>query len=379
MKSALTVVGAAALAVASSSFAQDPAASAADPVTGTEAGASGEILTTESTSLISPSYIGILGIYTMADSDRDISISDISHGAGIDLLYGWQSEKQWGYELHGFVETFETDDALRTDFYHYGLGADLFYAFGDRTHFTPFVLIGGGLSYNDIYPNTDESDDYDGFANAGVGFATGPLTKVGQLRLRGEVRYVYDNFADGYGDVRYGLGIEIPLFEERIIKLPPPVVETKVVETPTGLTDSDGDGVVDDKDQCPNTAAGARVDGVGCPLEKVINLKGVTFEFNQTRLRPDAETILDWATEILKKYPDMQVEVSGHTDNIGSDSYNQKLSEGRAQSVRSYFVSKGVPETQMTAKGYGESEPMADNESEEGRERNRRVELRILN
>src|SRR3546814_17194718 len=64
--------------------------------------------------------------------------------------------------------------------------------------------------------------------------------------------------------------------------------------------------------------------------------------FNKTRLRPDAQTILDWATNILKKYPDMKVEVAGHTDSVGSDSYNQKLSEGRAQSVIKYFVDHRV-------------------------------------
>src|SRR3546814_14873314 len=69
---------------------------------------------------------------------------------------------------------------------------------------------------------------------------------------------------------------------------------TKIVEVPTGLTDTDGDGVVDSADKCPDTAAGSRVDGDGCPFDKVINLKGVTFELNKKRLRPDAQTILDW-------------------------------------------------------------------------------------
>jgi len=340
-----------------------------------------DIVTTESTDLVSPSYLGILGTYTKADKDRDISIADIDQGTGIGLLYGWQSKNNWGYEISGFIDTFETGDDLRTDFYKYSLGGDLVYSFGNRTHFTPFVLAGIGASYNDIYPNTGNThkDGFDFFANAGVGFVTGPFTKLGQLRLRGEVRYLYDNYFDGYSDFRAGLGIEIPLFEERIAKVAAPVTETKVIETPTGLTDSDGDGIIDEKDKCPGTAAGTRVDGDGCPLEKIIALKGVTFEFNKTRLRPDAETILDWATEILKRYPDMKVEVAGHTDNIGSDSYNQELSEGRANAVRTYFVGKGIPESQLSAKGYGEAEPVADNESEEGRERNRRVELRILN
>ncbi len=332
---------------------------------------------TERTELVAPSYIGIMGYGVDPDKDRNnVSGSDIDHAVGFDLFYGYQGKNRWGYEVHGFSQTFETGDSLRTDFYRYGLGLDVFYAFGDRTSFTPFILVGAGGNYNDVFPAEDKLNY---FANAGIGFVTGPFIKTGQLRLRGEARYVYDDFEDGYGDIRYALGIEIPLFAERSIEVPVVQEEVKVVEVATGLKDSDGDGVVDDKDQCPDTAAGERVDGNGCPLGKVIALKGVTFEFNKTRLRPDAQTILDWATDILKKYPDMQVEVAGHTDSVGGDAYNQKLSEGRAGAVRDYFVEKGVPETQVTVKGYGKTEPIADNATDEGRELNRRVELRVLN
>lgn len=377
MKTAYGLLGAAAVLAAASAYAQD---AATDPLAETGVESTDTSTTTvETTELVAPSYIGIQGLYTDPDSERSFGLADINRGVGVDLLYGWQSQKRWGYELHGWAQTFETGDDLRTDFYHYGLGADLFYAFGDRSHFTPFILIGGGATYNDIYPNGAEDDGYDWFANGGVGFVTGPFTKVGQLRLRGEVRYVYDGFADGYGDIRYALGIEIPLFKEKAIEMAAATETTKIVEVPTGLTDSDGDGVVDEKDKCPDTPAGSRVDGDGCPFEKVINLKGVTFEFNKTRLRPDAQTILDWAVGVLKKYPDMNVEIAGHTDSVGSDEYNQKLSEGRAQSVMQYFVEHGVPESQLTAKGYGESQPIADNKTDEGRELNRRVELRILN
>lgn len=320
-------------------------------------------------------YIAIMGTGSDPDKDRSaLSGADIDYGAGFSVLYGWQSANNWGIEIQGFSETFETDRTLRTDFYRYGANIDLFYAFGDRTGFTPFILVGVGGNYNDVFP---QEDDTTWFANAGIGFVTGPFIKTGNIRLRGEARYIYDDFEDGYGDIRYALGIEIPLFADEA-EVPAVTEEVKVVEVSTGLKDSDGDGIIDDKDQCPDTAAGERVDGNGCPLGKVIELKGVTFEFDKTRLRPDAQTILDWATDILKKYPDMEVEVAGHTDSLGSDTYNQKLSEGRAAAVRDYFVEKGVTNT-LTVKGYGESEPVADNDSDEGRERNRRVELRILN
>lgn len=337
-------------------------------------------VTTESTELAWPSYLGILGLYSLPDTERELGNADIKRGVGAALLYGKQfTNSGWGYELHGEVTTIETSNQLRTDFYHYKLGGDLFYAFGDRAHFTPFLIGGVGVSRNDVYPNGTVEDGYDFFANAGLGFVTGPITNAGQIRIRGEARYVYDNFGDHYNDLRFGLGIEIPLFEEKVREVATITETTKVVESNTGLTDSDGDGVIDSVDKCPDTPKGARVDGDGCPFDKVIELKGVTFEFNKTRLRPDAQTILDWAVGVMKKYPDMNVEIAGHTDSVGSDSYNQQLSEGRAQAVKQYFVDHGVPETQATAKGYGESQPKADNGTPEGRELNRRVELRILN
>jgi OmpA-OmpF porin, OOP family len=330
---------------------------------------------TTTSRLVSPSYIGILGGYTFADDDR--GGEDLDYATGIQLLYGSRFEdSNWGYEVGVLFDNYETDKSGSVDFYRTSVGLDLTYSFGDRTEFTPFLIGGIGVGYNDTLP--DSEDDWSFLANVGVGFVTGPVTERGQIRIRGEVRYVYDDFQRGYGEPRINLGIEIPLFEEREVEVAM-TEEVRIVEVPTGLLDSDGDGVVDEKDECPDTPAGDRVDGRGCSLDKIIELKGVTFEFDKTRLRPDAVTILDWATEILKKYPDMQVEIAGHTDSIGSDEYNQRLSEGRAQAVKDYFIGQGVPDSQMSIRGYGESEPRDTNDTAEGRERNRRVELRILN
>lgn len=143
--------------------------------------------------------------------------------------------------------------------------------------------------------------------------------------------------------------------------------------------DSDGDGVVDRLDKCPNTPAGDKVDNQGCTLLKTIVLKGVNFDFNTAQLRADASAILDDAVAILKRYPALKVEVAGHTDSNGAEAYNQRLSENRVKAVMDYFVGKGVDAAQLTAKGYGESEPVADNATADGRAQNRRVELRILN
>jgi len=141
--------------------------------------------------------------------------------------------------------------------------------------------------------------------------------------------------------------------------------------------DSDGDGVVDTIDKCPNTPKGDKVDSVGCTIKDEIKLQGVNFAFNSADLLPEADFVLKYAVDTLNKYPNLVIEVRGHTDNKGSKKYNVKLSQRRAETVMAYLKSHGVS-NQMTAKGYGEEKPIADNKTEEGRLENRRVTLRII-
>lgn len=143
--------------------------------------------------------------------------------------------------------------------------------------------------------------------------------------------------------------------------------------------DEDGDGVCDGLDRCPGTPAGREVDEKGCELKfderGTLRLEGVTFAFNSDRLTDESKTILDSVAASLAEWPELRVEVGGHTDSQGPDAYNHQLSQKRADAVRDYLVARGVPATQLTARGYGESRPLADNATEAGRARNRRVEL----
>ncbi|OGU48576.1 MAG: hypothetical protein A2080_06950 [Ignavibacteria bacterium GWC2_36_12] len=107
-------------------------------------------------------------------------------------------------------------------------------------------------------------------------------------------------------------------------------------------------------------------------------LVGVNFEFNKARLTPESYPILFYAVQNLNENPDTKVEIQGHTDNIGSEQYNMKLSEERAQTVRDYLVAKGIDPSRLTVKGYGESMPVADNSTPEGRSLNRRIEFKVL-
>jgi OOP family OmpA-OmpF porin len=106
-----------------------------------------------------------------------------------------------------------------------------------------------------------------------------------------------------------------------------------------------------------------------------VTLHGPQFDFDKATLKPDGKRLLDEAVRTLKDKPDMNVSVEGHTDSVGSDAYNQKLSERRAKAARDYLVSQGVSASRITVVGWGESKPVASNDTAEGRAENRRVEV----
>ncbi|MGD8782398.1 MAG: OmpA family protein [Ignavibacteria bacterium] len=108
-------------------------------------------------------------------------------------------------------------------------------------------------------------------------------------------------------------------------------------------------------------------------------LVGVNFDFNSAKLKSEAYPVLFHAVQVLLQNPDLKVEIAGHTDNIGSESTNQKLSVKRAEVVKNYLVARGVNASRLTVKGYGESQPVADNKKASGRAMNRRIEFKVLN
>ena len=143
--------------------------------------------------------------------------------------------------------------------------------------------------------------------------------------------------------------------------------------------DDDGDNVVNHLDDCPNTRSNAPVDARGCEIRSTVELRGVNFASSSDRLLTGAEQVLDDAIKWLQQNPHLVVEVAGHTDSDGAALANVGLSERRAYTVRDYLINGGISPARLTARGYGESEPIADNSTTEGRAENRRVELRILN
>jgi outer membrane protein OmpA-like peptidoglycan-associated protein len=148
-----------------------------------------------------------------------------------------------------------------------------------------------------------------------------------------------------------------------------------------GCPDTDGDGVTDDKDRCPNEK-GNIVDK-GCPLIAPVDVKKIAdiagklfFENGSAELKPSSFVQLDYLVVILNRYNATDLQIGGHTDNVGGDLANIDLSKQRAESVKTYLISKGIPETRLTALGFGDGKPIADNKTASGRAKNRRVELK---
>ena len=152
--------------------------------------------------------------------------------------------------------------------------------------------------------------------------------------------------------------------------------------------DNDGDGIADADDKCMNEAetANGYEDADGCPDEVPATvakftgaIKGIKFKTGSAVLQAASYATLKKAAEVLNEYPDLRLEVQGHTDSKGDDDKNMALSQARADSVKKYLVKKGVDEGRIEAKGFGETVPVADNETKQGRAENRRVEYQPTN
>ena len=152
----------------------------------------------------------------------------------------------------------------------------------------------------------------------------------------------------------------------------------KIIIASTAPKDTDNDGIADLKDQCPDSKPGASVDANGCELKKSFVLEGVNFVTGSDEITGASRSVLDQVAETLIRNGDVNVEVAGYTDDRGESSFNQNLSQKRAESVMAYLRSSGVSANRMRAKGYGEDSPIGDNSTSAGRAMNRRVELHII-
>ncbi len=272
------------------------------------------------------------------------------------------------------------------------------------------IVGAGGLEVFDYPADSGDSNFSPVTVSAGAGYLWMFSLKTYDFALRTEALYRYGrrerdvnprrdtDAPKNLNDALLNIGLQLPLGKR---PAPPEPVKEVAVVAPQPPADSDGDGVPDRTDACPGTAPGVEVDSRGCALPPppppckmpengealnlsgcgigdVIVLRGVNFEFDKARLTPNAKAILDNVAAELRANPQLEIEVGGYTDSRGMDSYNDRLSTQRASSVMDYLEQSGVDASRMSARGYGEASPVADNETDEGRELNRRVELRIV-
>lgn len=358
--------------------------------------------------LLDGGYVSLMGTY-----QRSISDDELSNNYGGTLLLGYRDwahhyalEAGLGYTVDSGIQRQSAKirvlafpfDSLPMAYGIVGTGLTRFYKYPhsyapdliENSENNDFYTVDltGGLGY--LFPFHGSS--YDWAIRAEV------LFQLGDRFLERESDFQTDIDAPStFKDVVLNIGLQLPT-RKKAPKPEKPAEDAQVV-APVAPVDTDGDGVPDPQDQCPNTPAGTQVNDVGCPLpppckppeagQKVdlsgcavgdtIVLRGVNFEFDKAKLTVNAKTLLDGVSDALTTAPDITVEVGGHTDSKGGDDYNQKLSEERAQSVMAYLTEHGIAADRMTAVGYGETQPVADNDTDEGRELNRRVELKITN
>ena len=261
-----------------------------------------------------------------------------------------------------------------------------------RDTFSPYAVfaVGGannswrGLTSNTPYPAAHLHTQTSSFIfEAGAG-ATYELAD--NFLLRADARYRGDTAAGSYYN-NYGLNSHTSVFNDLVVNVgfvvpfgdKPGAAAAPMVADACASRDSDADGVNDCDDKCPGTASGTKVDDQGCPI--VMELRGVNFKYDSHELTPGAKTILDGVVEQLVAMPSKKdIEVAGYASfegKKGKEQHNLHLSQRRSESVAAYLRKKGVSNN-LFAKGYGTEFPVADNATEDGRVKNRRVELRWM-
>ncbi len=359
------------------------------------------------------SYAGLPGMAQAADQPGDTYVSVLVSGAQADdkrlvddgggaaVALGRVLHKHWNIEgSFGFLNFSGDNDKGGISQDQIYLNANALNVYNRDGRFQPYLLGGLGIVKTSAYKLSDETNFQ---ANLGGG-AFIPVFND-RARIRAEVLARFESADSNLTDLVINLGVIFP-FGQKAEPVPEAVVVPVVVAdgdndgvpdsidrcpgTPEntlvdqyGCTlDTDGDGVPDETDQCWDTPPNTEVDVTGCAIPvipEIIELSGVNFRSNSDMLLDGANTSLNAAAQILLDNPALVVEVAGHTDDVGDENYNGSLSLARALTVRDYMVGLGVDPARITARGYGESEPVASNETADGRATNRRVELRVLN
>ena len=321
-------------------------------------------------------YLAVSTMYFDDDGDRLI---DDTFG-GLQLQVGREMTQH--FSLEGLLGYHDIDGFPAQK--HLELGINAIGKFMPDSLVSPYVMGGVGYLSADVdlpdfggLPTAGETSG-SGTATAGLGvevaFGNSPWSLRAEYRVR-------QTFSDSLLDQIGSIGVQYSFGGGRTRAAPVTTAAAEPTQEPRALpplappADTDGDGIVDSRDKCPGTAAGVTVGPDGC---EQMRLKNVYFGTESAQLSARAQGKLDETAQLLARHPDVTVEIAGHADSRGPEAYNQALSERRAEAVRRYLESKGVDPARMTARGYGESRPVASNETLLGQSDNRRVELNAM-
>ena len=292
------------------------------------------------------------------DDDRAVDDELLPFGAAEFRL-----TERWAGEFWYSAGETDGDNGFDTDVDRWHL--DALYYLNPRGKLHPYLAFGAGQLKRDWDVPNGTLDETDEEANAGAGLH---YFLSDNFSLRADARYLF-GFEDDTSDFTVSAGLAY-----RFGAAPKPA--PKAAPEPERL-DSDGDGVYDDMDECPNTRAGARVDNRGCEIKvsKVASVKLlVHFKFDKDDVQAHYFSDIKGLADFLKRFEDIHVDIEGHTDSMGSEEYNQDLSQRRANAVMEILQNEyGIAAYRLEAKGYGESRPVASNDTTEGRAENRRV------
>lgn len=334
----------------------------------------------------------------------DSTFEERRSGDGVGLFAGggFPVNRRIALEGNMYYDRWDRDSSInRYRWRDYGLDAAGLLTFPNRSSWVPYLTAGVGVAQSRV-KGVGSSKDFNYSAGMGSFYLLEAFGRDWGLRL--DARYRFIDIGDtsfGEGNI-VGAGLVDPIEEvmfrfgivtflgERAKPAMAPVAAVaepaKVAYQPPTL-DMDGDSVRDAEDLCPETPKGVKTDAKGCPVavevgsdDNVIKRYGpIYFAYNKADFSPAERSKLDVAVrEINLLKQKIVVRLQGHTDDVGTPEYNQSLGERRANAVKSYLLSKGVPAAKLEVQSFGESKPAADNAAEAGRAQNRRVEVLVV-
>jgi OOP family OmpA-OmpF porin len=340
---------------------------------------SGGVLAADATDDTGSVYINPMLQYAIVDHRRDSKDNfGFQAGVGYNFMPNFAVEvndSNGSYKFKGYDGNSGPSEKLNA------ITLDVMYKILPSSYrFRPYVVMGGGELDDKIGGNSATHNAWAAEAGLGILTGLGPQTGRTRLQLRTEAKYRWEfiqNTAyipNNPGDVVFGVGLQLSFgnpLPPMMAAAPPPPPPPPVVEAPPPPPPPP-------PVPC-HAPAGFKVDANCRIIEQSLVVRAVDFEFNSSQLTAPAQGTLDEVAAALASQPELNVEIDGYTDSTGAAAYNLHLSQRRAESVRTYLIGKGVSDANLTAKGYGKANPIATNDTTEGRALNRRVAFEVTN